>query len=883
MKIFLFIIILVSVLAFIPLSSALLFNGTVYNVSGSALEGALVNITIRNTQGFSINHSNWTYTNSTGGFNITLSENANWLYEPAITHNTSASGRIFTDYVGQSLPAFPAFIFQSLSGTSFYLRQAGTLNITAINETNARVSFNYQVKDTKLGYPIAFNMDQTSRVSEINLVVPLDRNYSVVIYPQNSIPVSFNWNNFSSTQSHVVGSPSAGTNISIYNATTKTLHKQFNTTIQMVRVYGFANVSGATAFVPGWNELTIVPFILEAGNNVHVRHGAMPYNMSSFLGESDNHTLGTGFYNISLPAPAESASYLLFATGRNGTKYYGGFSLANLTYGVTPNQTNVTMSGLLGIPANITVDNAADFSRNVNISTAKQVFQLINTSNQSLSNVDAHVEVSVDYTSQGGVPLTWVEFINQGSSTNFSIPLFNNSNVQEINIFIGGGNYAPKRISPSASSLITNNNDNGNRSNITIGSFNPGAIDSVLQASQISMNLYISNSTCDIPNPASGCLVGGSSSMSDFNPMGAIMGGGKLSFRMGTGNILIHYVNVDMIASGPPDALFDSSTTERSGGNSFDNAVRFGSGGPTVYDYVLVSMPYTESAGSGLDDSQPVNISIPLMYDDNWNVIWNNTANGSNVGAFATNFSHYKPRQNEWAYLMNQTICTTTESSLNSTTPCYIDITNNRVWVRLPHFSGTGPSVGGKVKLVAASSSSTSSGESGGGTISSWINTQKVTASQFSSGFEKNLEIRNRITFDFENETHHVGVKKITSSNATLEIASTPLKVIFLIGESKKFDLTGDGYYDLLVTLKGISALQARVFVQKIYEVAPSAASDVATSNTTEVYDFSAEGEAPSQSRTFLYIFMAVIVILIIVAIIYKQRGNYGRKYWDFS
>ena len=58
-----------------------------------------------------------------------------------------------------------------------------------------------------------------------------------------------------------------------------------------------------------------------------------------------------------------------------------------------------------------------------------------------------------------------------------------------------------------------------------------------------------SNSTCDVPNPASSCLIGGSSSdMSSFNPMNAIMGGGKLSFRMGTSGILVHYVNVDMLS-----------------------------------------------------------------------------------------------------------------------------------------------------------------------------------------------------------------------------------------------------------------------------------------------------------------------------------------------
>lgn len=699
-------------LVFISLNfaSAFSFNGTVYDINGIPLNNSVINVTVRSVTDFSIVGYNFTTTNSSGWFNFSVSENSLWMYEPMITHGNGS----YIDYIGQNLPAFPAFLFSQLSSTLFYLDHAGTINITAINSTGARIPFDYQIKDTKLGYPIAESFSTTGGVKEINLVVPRNRNYSIMIYPNQSLPVSFNWNNFTSANSYTFSS------ISSYNASTKTLHKQFNTTLSTPRVSGYINYTTGGG-IAGWNEFTVVAFMFEPGNMVHAKDGTLPYNLSAFVSSgTDFHNRSSGFffYNITLPASAETAAYLLFATARNGSGYYGGVANISLAYGAADTQVNFTMYGLLGVPSNFSMNNAGDFSTKKFVTTAKQQFQLINSTNGTLGQTYGHIEVTVDYSNYGATEFTWMIDTPQTNNGNFSIPLLNITGIKEMNIFVSGGNYAPKRITPSLADLISNNNANANSTNITIKSFNPQAIDSALSASAITMALYISNSSCDVPSPAAGCAVGSSSSMSDFNPMSAIIGGGKLSFRMGTGNIAVHYVNVDMMASGPPDALFDSANTDRGSSSNFDQAVRFGSGGPTVYDYVLVSIPYSETAGSGLNDTAEVNITLPLLYDDNWNVIWNASSNGTDIGALKGNYSHYSSRSGEWSQLMNKTVCTnatvTNTAQINSTNPCYIDKTNNRIWIRLPHFSGTGPSVTGNVVAVAPSSSSSSSSSGGG-------------------------------------------------------------------------------------------------------------------------------------------------------------------------
>ena len=102
------------------------FTGVAYNITGSPLENAIVNVTIRD-QTFTEIGSNATATNSTGGFALNVSDVANWMYQPTITHYIgNSNGTTAVDWVGQSLPAFPFREVQSGMNVNFYLRDGGT-------------------------------------------------------------------------------------------------------------------------------------------------------------------------------------------------------------------------------------------------------------------------------------------------------------------------------------------------------------------------------------------------------------------------------------------------------------------------------------------------------------------------------------------------------------------------------------------------------------------------------------------------------------------------------------------------------------------------------------------------------------------------------------
>jgi PGF-pre-PGF domain-containing protein len=188
----------------------------------------------------------------------------------------------------------------------------------------------------------------------------------------------------------------------------------------------------------------------------------------------------------------------------------------------------------------------------------------------------------------------------------------------------------------------------------------------------------------------------------------------------------IHYVNVDMFASGPPDVAFENTASSSTSGGIFGEARRFGSKGPRIYDYVIVSMPYVVTAGSGLNESQPVNITVPnLYYDDMTTLRWNLTTNGTNITNLVGNFSEYTEKQSEWEVLLGTNNCTNDVSEFNATNPCYIDTSNNKVWVRLPHFSGTGPSVSGSVVASSGNGGNGGSGGGGGGAGTNATTTEK--------------------------------------------------------------------------------------------------------------------------------------------------------------
>lgn len=106
------------------------------------------------------------------------------------------------------------------------------------------------------------------------------------------------------------------------------------------------------------------------------------------------------------------------------------------------------------------------------------------------------------------------------------------------------------------------------------------------------------------------------------------------------------------------------------------------------------------------------------------------------------------------------------------------------------------------------------------------------------------LSSHERVRILVSGQTHHVGVLSISGQTALIEVASTPRNVTFNVGETKKFELTGDSYYDVSVTLRSIASSKANMTLSSIHEffnitTAPASTAQNASANSTSTSSMS--------------------------------------------
>jgi len=137
----------------------------------------------------------------------------------------------------------------------------------------------------------------------------------------------------------------------------------------------------------------------------------------------------------------------------------------------------------------------------------------------------------------------------------------------------------------------------------------------------------------------------------------------------------------------------------------------------------------------------------------------------------------------------------TTDSTLVDSTNC--------VW-ELPYCEFSTWDEDGNPSPSSSSSSSSSSGGGGGGGAGTQGKLYVMTQSQFKEGYKKRLQVNDRFRFSLGNATHHVQMKSSTATTVTVEISSDPQLATMVEGDSRMFELTGDSFYDVKVTLHDI-------------------------------------------------------------------------------
>lgn len=170
--------------------------------------------------------------------------------------------------------------------------------------------------------------------------------------------------------------------------------------------------------------------------------------------------------------------------------------------------------------------------------------------------------------------------------------------------------------------------------------------------------------------------------------------------------------------------------------------------------------------------------------------------------------------------------------------------------------------------------SSSNSGSVGGGTgAATWTSTLALTTSQFEEGYTQELKAQERIKVTVAGGTHHVGVKSVTATSATIEISSNPVTVTLDIGEDAKVDVDNDGTYDLYVKLNSVTDSKADVTVKKLSETVPEGAGAVSTTGKIETTTPSGgETTTGGMSKTWIYVIIIVIILIAVGVAVAKKK-----------
>lgn len=165
----------------------------------------------------------------------------------------------------------------------------------------------------------------------------------------------------------------------------------------------------------------------------------------------------------------------------------------------------------------------------------------------------------------------------------------------------------------------------------------------------------------------------------------------------------------------------------------------------------------------------------------------------------------------------------------------------------------------------------------GGGV--SWKTTHVATATQFTDGFTRELKKEDRMKVTISSVSHYIGVTALTSTTATVQISSTPQTATLSIGDTRRFDVIGDDYYDLNVTLNGIINNKANLTIKSIHEEVTE--ETIAEEEEKEEAVREREGEEEEEEEeeidektpwTWWIIVIVVIIIAAIVWWIIKKR-----------
>lgn len=841
-----------------------------------------------------------TQTGSAGNFTLTgLSAAGANQYKLRIIHYNSSGQAV---KISTNLPAFPAEMYYpkvygsfdenpayafmrqpSLNGTTFYVGAAATLNISATNDTTTVQRFGYMVMEQGTGFPL--ESVGNGNVTNAQVIVPLNRWYTVMVMRSNSaFGDSIDCNGTFMNATNCKTPPKS--NSTIYPAVEgQFININLNLAISRKYMSGCIGVSGNST--PITNVSLILPKMMPwSGFVPPARADVQDINLSNRnqLNYSDSRCVGkVAWYNISVL----NSDYFVEFYGRNNTASRGGEfvgALQNASFTSSDQTINIT---LLPLSGTFTAATSGEISQGTGTNTTKFTIRVQNSTGAAVTSDRPHIEVTL----KNSLAFSEVTYVAEATNGSFTLMIPQGLN-GKVKVFSNNAPPKEKLINSSKTELnITLVNMQGGDGGFRVrnASGQLEAMNITQDSFNVLMGFFRAGGSCDVLSPPSSCNLT-SMGARNFNPFVALVAGKvNMQMRLSSGVSIVFY-NFDMFSAKQPPMESVMNNEAASGGSSANQIWEFGSFVPAdVYDYAIVSIPYSDSI---INDSAEIRMTIPTLYDENWNAVWNSSRGDTSLN-LTTSVDDYLGNSNNRSFNASGyrnflqsggVICNSTNGSIVGANPavyCYTDTANNLIYMRVPHFSGVSPSISGSAPSSDSGAVATTSpgASSGTLTVNTWSNTYVEDDKDFSQkiSLTKELAAKNRVKIKFNDEIHYVGVLSISGNNqALIQVQSTPINATLSVGGEERFDLNSDGVYDLVVKLNSISNGKASLTMNYIQEDVPET-SEIGV-GPGEEGGMLTIGDGLKNNWKIIVIGVIIFVVLVIALFIYfSKRGNRHR------
>ena len=151
--------------------------------------------------------------------------------------------------------------------------------------------------------------------------------------------------------------------------------------------------------------------------------------------------------------------------------------------------------------------------------------------------------------------------------------------------------------------------------------------------------------------------------------------------------------------------------------------------------------------------------------------------------------------------------------------------------------------------------------------------TEDVSDTDFAAGYTSNVAPKSQLKVSVNNEDHFVGVVSLTATTVKINVSSNPQQATFSVGDTRKFDVNSDNFYDLQVTLNSINlgGNTASISILSIHEVV----TEESIAEEEELEEEALDAESSSEGISWVWWIVGLTVLIIILfVIVYLRRSE---------